>query len=91
MSKVEIDSDSLCIVLEYAYRGESAQGGFCHLDRQPGCAMCDAFTEAEAAVEEDREGTTRWWTPTWRERYWAMRHALRSRKRRATRDDRREK
>jgi hypothetical protein len=78
----QISRDSLSILLEYAYRGQAAQGGFCHLDRQECCAMCDALTEAEGALTGDPESRRDWWTPTLRERYWRFRHGRRMRKQR---------
>jgi|SRR5882757_3599300 len=59
---VTISSESLGILLEYAYRGEAALGGNCRNEREAGCAMCDTLTEAEAALGGDAPTDPNWWT-----------------------------
>ena len=58
----EISRGSLAILLEYAYRGEAALGGNCRNERETGCAMCSAFTEAETALGSDAPTDPNWWT-----------------------------
>ena len=65
--EVTIDRHSLGILLEYAYRGEAAQGGSCWRDRIEACAMCDALTAAEIALGDDAPAIRQWWSPTIRE------------------------
>jgi hypothetical protein len=59
--------ESLSIALEYAYVGVGVHAGRkgCHVDREPGCPLCDALTEVETLIgpelmaDVDRE----WWVP----------------------------
>lgn len=54
----------LAILLEYAYRGVAAQGGTCHVERDPGCATCTALTVVEDQLgwsQEVRDEERKWW------------------------------
>ena len=78
--KVTIDRESLAILLEYAYRGDGAQGApGCRNVRDPGCALCAAFEEADAVIHDGPAPyeARNWWVPTAVER-WRLRRYRRT-------------
>lgn len=74
MSNAQMDSHVLETLLEYAYRGEGANGGNCRNDRAPGCWLCQTFDAAEAALGDDAPtpDERNWWRPTLSERAWQL-------------------
>lgn len=73
MSDAFLDRDQLGIILEYAYRG-AAQSGDCHINRNPGCVLCDSLSDAEEALGIEPDITERHW---WRKpRIWFYRPQL---------------